>query len=229
MVTYDLGHYSSPRLREPASRRERKKVEVRRRLTRAALALFAAQGYDSTSVQEICDRADVAKGTFFNYFPSKEYVLLGFHDDLKEGLLKALGDAPPSGAESAVRYAFAHWAELVQGQRALGRILVRVMFGSELLLAADARQEERFRAWLDGRVAAGITSGELRADLDGELFLQVLFALLSASTLEWALVDDGPSLESVLDQRTAFVFLAARRTARDAAEAPSDSPDGCAP
>lgn len=211
MVSYDRGQERDRRPRASGSRRERKKAAVRRRLSEAALELFAARGYEGTSVQEICDRADVAKGTFFNYFPSKEHVLLAYHDALKEGLLRSLREAPASGAEAAVRHAFAEWARRVREQRALGRILVRVMFGSDLLLAADAEQEERFLAWLRQRVEEGIACGELRADLDVELFLSVLLSVLSATTLEWALADAEPPLDEVLDRRSAFVFDAARR------------------
>lgn len=57
------------------SRRERKKLETREALLEAALALFREQGYDETTVEQITERADVAKGTFFNYFHSKEELL----------------------------------------------------------------------------------------------------------------------------------------------------------
>ena len=54
------------------SRRERKKQEVYDRLLEAAWRLFGEQGYDETTVAEIAEAADVAKGTFFNHFPTKE-------------------------------------------------------------------------------------------------------------------------------------------------------------
>src|SRR5271168_5392991 len=66
----------NPVLRAPRSgRRERRRVEIRERLFRAALALFAERGYLETTVEDITDAADVGKGTFFNYFPTKEHVL----------------------------------------------------------------------------------------------------------------------------------------------------------
>ncbi|MGD8398879.1 MAG: TetR/AcrR family transcriptional regulator [Anaerolineae bacterium] len=54
------------------SRRERKKLETRQALLEAAWTLFRARGFDDTTVQEITEQAGVAKGTFFNYFPSKD-------------------------------------------------------------------------------------------------------------------------------------------------------------
>src|SRR5438034_9786892 len=56
------------------ARRERKKEETKERIFKAAFALFKQRWVDATTVEEICDKADVAKGTFFNYFPHKEAV-----------------------------------------------------------------------------------------------------------------------------------------------------------
>ena len=56
------------------SRRERKKEETKERILEAAFALFRKQGVEATTIEDICEKADVAKGTFFNYFPHKEAV-----------------------------------------------------------------------------------------------------------------------------------------------------------
>jgi len=57
------------------SRRERRKLEVRRRILDAAEALFDARGVSATRVAQICERADVAEKTFFNHFASKQDLL----------------------------------------------------------------------------------------------------------------------------------------------------------
>ena len=56
-------------------RRERKKEETKRRIFETAVQLFNERGFDATTIDEIAERADVAKGTFFNYFPRKESLL----------------------------------------------------------------------------------------------------------------------------------------------------------
>ena len=55
-------------------RRERHKAEMRDRLMGNALRLFADRGFAETTVEDITEAADVGKGTFFNYFPSKEHI-----------------------------------------------------------------------------------------------------------------------------------------------------------
>src|SRR6476659_7138033 len=63
-----------------ADRRQRRSAELRERLFRAALTLFAKKGFTETTVEDITEAADLGKGTFFNYFPSKEHVLMAFGD-----------------------------------------------------------------------------------------------------------------------------------------------------
>ncbi len=64
----------------PDDRRARRKIELQERILRAALGLFERQGFFATTVEQVTAAADVGKGTFFNYFPSKEHVLAGFGD-----------------------------------------------------------------------------------------------------------------------------------------------------
>jgi AcrR family transcriptional regulator len=61
-------------------RRQRRSAELRERLFRAALTLFAKKGFSETTVEDITNAADVGKGTFFNYFPSKDHILIAFSD-----------------------------------------------------------------------------------------------------------------------------------------------------
>src|SRR6266705_166414 len=61
-----------------SDRRQRRSADIRERLFRAALDLFAQKGFAETTVEDITEAADVGKGTFFNYFPSKDHILLAF-------------------------------------------------------------------------------------------------------------------------------------------------------
>ena len=60
---------------ENLSRRERKKQLNRRQIIDAALDLFQAQSVEATTIDAIAEAADVSRGTFYNYFPTKEALL----------------------------------------------------------------------------------------------------------------------------------------------------------
>ena len=63
---------------ENGDRRTRKREQTRERIFIAAIELVAERGLANVTVEQITERADVGKGTFFNYFPNKEAVLTHF-------------------------------------------------------------------------------------------------------------------------------------------------------
>jgi len=81
---------------EELGRRERKRLDTRRRLTRAALNLFIERGFDATTVDDIAEAADFHRATFFRVFDSKEDVLLGDIIERLEDLRAVLGSAVPA-------------------------------------------------------------------------------------------------------------------------------------
>ena len=56
--------------------RERKKAKTREAIQHSALALFRKHGYASTTIEQICEAAEISESTFFRYFPTKEAVVL---------------------------------------------------------------------------------------------------------------------------------------------------------
>src|SRR5215475_4835160 len=80
------------------SRRERRSADIRERLFRSALDLFAHKGFAETTVEDITEAADVGKGTFFNYFPSKDHILLAFGEMQLAKLSDAVAEARHSPA-----------------------------------------------------------------------------------------------------------------------------------
>src|SRR5262245_45807144 len=94
------------------TRRERKKEETKERIFKAALKLFKAKGFEATTIDDIAERADVGKGTFFNYFPRKEAVLgyvpemwIGEAEEKAEALLSETGPLGPRLIEMFTEFA----------------------------------------------------------------------------------------------------------------------------
>lgn len=86
--------------------RERKKIQTRVAVRRAALRLFAEQGYADTTIEQIADAADVSPRTFYRYFGVKESVLLS--DDQIAPIVEAFAQAPPElSIVAAYRHAVA--------------------------------------------------------------------------------------------------------------------------
>lgn len=85
-------------------RRERKKAEVRQRISDAATALFLRRGFDQVSVSEIAEAADVARPTVFAHFPRKEDLFFDRYPEVAGQLTRAIGERPAGmSAISALR------------------------------------------------------------------------------------------------------------------------------
>lgn len=70
------------------SRHERKHVALRARIISTAIELFSHHGFDHVTVEHIADVADIGKGTIYNYFRTKEAIVVAYMADI-EGLLQA--------------------------------------------------------------------------------------------------------------------------------------------
>lgn len=85
--------------------RERKKRQTRQMLTDTATAMFMARGFDAVRVAEIAEACGVSEKTVFNYFPTKESLILDRWATLPTALTSALADPrtpPPSAALSVL-------------------------------------------------------------------------------------------------------------------------------
>src|SRR2546421_4978486 len=78
----------------PPGLRERKKQRMREAITRAAHQLFVERGYQTTTLPEIAEAADVSTRTIFAYFPSKEDILFSDFPLMKDALAQALAERP---------------------------------------------------------------------------------------------------------------------------------------
>jgi AcrR family transcriptional regulator len=74
--------------------RERKKRQTREAIARAAMELFEAHGFDEVTVAEVARAADVSEKTVFNYYPTKEDLLLHGSDERRAALIEAIRARP---------------------------------------------------------------------------------------------------------------------------------------
>ena len=159
---------------QPLGLRERKKQAAMAALRAAAFELFARQGFEQTSVDDIAARAEVSRASFFRYFNAKEDVL-NFDDRQRREVFAAElsergGEPVLDGLKAAVK---AHVRALDESTRARTVEYARLMTtGSRTLLgqAYESRiewlrlVETHLRTRLADRADADVTA-PLLADL----------------------------------------------------------------
>ena len=73
-------------------------ADARERLAKAALELYAKQGFDETTVAEIAQAAGLTERTFFRHYADKREVLFGGQDQFVQGFLDGVAEAPRDDA-----------------------------------------------------------------------------------------------------------------------------------
>jgi AcrR family transcriptional regulator len=81
--------------------RERKRRLTRQLISDAATALFASRGFDEVKVSEVARRVGVSEKTIYNYFPTKESMVLDSADEMVEGIAAALRARGPDESITA--------------------------------------------------------------------------------------------------------------------------------
>lgn len=157
---------------------QRRTVRNREALVSAARALFRAQGYEATTIDQIAAGAAVSRRTFFRHFPSKEAVIFPHADERIARFRKALRPRGGETTEQAVRRTVLETAREFARHKD-EQLLQHELVASSPELAAyeqrldrrwedalfEALQAEHTADELPARVLAGALCGGLRAVL----------------------------------------------------------------
>ncbi len=212
---------SRPAKAFPNSRRLRRSAELRDRLFRAALSLFAKKGYAETTVEDITEAADVGKGTFFNYFPSKEHVLMAFGEMQLGKLASIVQEAKKSDLpmQEVLRTLVLRMTEEPIRNPAIVRALLQANLASVPVRGGMLRIHDRNRALLGQLIHHGQMRGEIRTDFRAEEIAQVWRQTIFGTLLFWSLIGDHTLPERVeMSVRLLWHGIAARETKKVSAE-----------
>ena len=187
-------------------RRERRKLEVRRRMIEAAQLLFEERGVHATTVAEICERADVAHKTFFNHFPTKQDLVRAMAREAIEFLLEDIAAAHASGTTTAERLDV--FFESVATRAATAGPMHRELM-TEIIHAAQGIDEptdaRRLHAAFGAIVADGIRTGEVTRKHPRETLTETILGMYYALMFNWANLEGYPIATRA---RAASKFLA---------------------
>jgi len=168
----------------PRSRRERKKERTRQEIFRAAMELFIARGFDAVTVEDICQTADVAKGTFFLHFPTKDALLLEYGQQVT-GELEEIWHAHHGGTAAALRKMLTLLVERALLHADIVRLVVREVMARPTAFVNATEQSRDLVHLLAEVVRQGQTSGELRHKVEPRLAAAIITSAYFAIITEW--------------------------------------------
>jgi AcrR family transcriptional regulator len=161
--------------------------------------LFASKGYAETTVEDITEAADVGKGTFFNYFPSKEHILMAFGEMQLARLESVIGEAEQWGLpmREVMRVLVMRMTEEPVRNPAMVRALLQANLSSVPVRGEMVRIHDRNRALLGRLIRHGQQRGEVRSDLPAEEIAQVWRQTIFGTLMFWSLVGDASLLARI--------------------------------
>jgi AcrR family transcriptional regulator len=189
-----------PTLFHSSNRRERRSLELRERIFRAALDLFAKQGFAETTVEDITNAADVGKGTFFNYFPSKDHILLAFAEMQLEQLRLAVEEARHASTPllEFVRTLLVRMTAEPARNPDIIRVFLLAFLGNPEVRQAMRDLHVHVLELHTQMVQIGQERGEVRTDLPAAEIALVFRQAIFGTLLIWSLYGDD-SLQTRLD------------------------------
>ncbi|WP_310583773.1 TetR/AcrR family transcriptional regulator [Deinococcus sp.] len=192
---------------ESASLRERQKERRRARIYGVAIELFKQGGFQTTTATDIARASNVSRGTFFNYYPYKEAVLLDYGSAVVEGLrahaeARLIEGILPSIVLQEV------WMRLAE-QNTHERDLIPPL-AYEVLNPDPERARIAYQALPLGKVIEMILrpmqqAGQLRSDLSLSRMSNLIADTYLMIALRWSAYGGGRSLQE--EMRLTLSFL----------------------
>jgi len=188
-------------------RRQRRREETTEKLFTAAMELFSRKGFTQTTVEEITQAADVGKGTFFNYFPSKEHVLGYFvarqrskvmhHLELSREAKMSSRDVLASLGRSLIR--------IPAKSPQMASCLLRVFLGNDEVREHLVGEMTEGRRWIAEIIQLGQERGELSDEFPPAELARAFHHALFGTVLMWVL-DSSSSVEKRLRDTMNVLF-----------------------
>jgi AcrR family transcriptional regulator len=190
----DLSHLKN------VGRRERRAAETRVRLFRCAIQLFSERGFPNVTVEDITEAADVGKGTFFNYFESKDHVL-GVFAEIQLGKVREAVEEAETGKrsiESVLQQVFLRVAEEPGGSPRMARALLSAFVASERSTEIMAMNMAKGRQLITRAIEIGQKRKEIDSRLKKERVALQLQETFLGTLLLWSLTGE-PKLQDMVE------------------------------
>ncbi len=188
------------------SRRVRRGLETRTRLAKAAVSLFKVNGYNATTIDEIAEVADVSRGTFFNYFPTKRSVLEDYYLRLSEEFVKLIEQTTGKSARLRFLKLFTGAERMLRREGALFPILYREVFLTPDLTNLDASTEDTVLRLYADYIREGQRRGDIRSSARPNLVARVIVDLWAATLTAWVNGNQTGSFARDLNAKISLLF-----------------------
>jgi AcrR family transcriptional regulator len=187
------------------TRRDRKKERTRREIYEAAMRLFARAGFGAVTIAEICEEADVGRGTFFLHFSSKAALLSEFNQRVAEDF-RATQSSPRASAREELCALVERMSVELVAQAEIMTAMLAEFFASPEALAAALREDNALQVLVTEIIRRGQQRGEFARRVDPRLAAASFFAIAGVIISGQVFRDGDASPEEINRQFLQIVF-----------------------
>ena len=180
--------------------------ELRERVFRAALDLFRETGYESATIELVARRAGVAKGTVFNFFPSKGAILLAHYAELEARFASLLTQASPARPRAALVEAFGKAETLLRREGVIADAILREVAIDATLYRVNQASNRQDRERLTAFFEKCREKRTVDPSCDPAVAAQAVADLWSGTAQEWVRSGKGYSLQRSLAAKLDLLF-----------------------
>jgi len=174
-----------------AGLRERKKQKTKASIQRQALRLFKKRGYEETTIEDIAEAAEISPSTFFNYFPTKEDVVV--YDEYDPLMFSMLTDAPAGEtARQSIRRVLEAFGEIIEKDREDILERSRLVLEVPELRARIWEELEKARDLFAAAIAA--RTGRDASDFEIQVVGMTLVGIAFQAGVEWVRIGGAGNL-----------------------------------
>ncbi|GMX61694.1 TetR/AcrR family transcriptional regulator [Paenibacillus elgii] len=166
--------------------RASRKQELKERIFAQSIELFKEKGFDNVTVEEITQACGIAKGTFYNYFPKKEAVLLHLAVSQLESVHETIQhNKNMPDLKQQLLHLFSNLFHPYAEQPDMVRLVVSEMMRADMFINAEMRIIAKFRQALAALLEDAKSQGQLAKQAASEDIAAVLTGVYFNSLMIW--------------------------------------------
>jgi len=182
----------------------------RERILKAAIKVFARNGFFHAKVEEIAKEAGVATGTTYLYFENKDDILISIFEEEMQPIIEAMKvelNSKQTAREKILCFVNLHF-DMIQNKPDMAQLLeVELRQSSKFIHGYEGTKFKEYLNVVSAALEEGQAKGEFRKDIHPSIFKQILFGAVDQIATNWTLSKSKKySLKQSAEQVAAIIL-----------------------
>lgn len=169
-----------------------KGIKTKRKILNVAQVLFTENGYDSTSIQDICEKANISKGAFFHHFQTKEFLFLEILNEYLTNIDKKMNEIEKKTKN--IPKAMEEMTEILEeifitskGKFTIFLEFLRKSSKNEEIMKKISNHFQKFKEYVYKMIEKGKEEGSIKNDVNSIFISQIIISLAIGMILKKSL------------------------------------------